>query len=212
MFAYYNKKKNQILIITQTPIAYPVGKKNALFESWDNKEIDENSLESSRILNILRNEDNDLYHIGCLLYENYTGAQLLHINYNNVCDLFKEWLNKRINVYREKNKLCSKNLLLDKRFMALWEEKVNAQDDDDDGKNWCNWEVSTGYSCYILSPLKSFFCTLFYAEIKKFLYDKSYRKTLIRYYIQKLFHIRHRLYISLDSESNFINMLYPCGN
>ncbi|GAW84128.1 variable surface protein [Plasmodium gonderi] len=189
-------------MFAQLENVYPEKNKNVLFKSWDEAEIKKESVESSSILIKLLDEDTDLYKLGCLLYENYTAAKLLYIykNYNNICDFFKEWLNKKISVYREKNKLCSKNKLLDNRLMALWEEKINAQaDDDNDQRNWCIWEPSTEYYCY-------------HFEIKKFLFDKNYRKTLIRYYMQKLIYFRRREYFSLDSESNIINMFYPCGN
>ncbi|GAW84127.1 variable surface protein [Plasmodium gonderi] len=170
--------------------------KNNFFKIWDETKLSTEINESHDMLIKLQREDDELFHLGCSLYENYSNLKLYSIQYKNICDLFKEWLNQRINEYRAKNKLCSKNELLDSTFKVLWEDKKNSQEDEKG--NFCEWEPSTKYYCYVLSPLKSSFSTVFLSKIKKFVYDKIYRENIIRYYIQRLLPFRNRENFSFD--------------
>ncbi|GAW84129.1 variable surface protein [Plasmodium gonderi] len=130
--------------------------KNNFFKTWDETKLSTEINESHDMLIKLQREDDELFHLGCSLYENYSNLGLYKHKYKNVCDLFKEWLNNRINEYREKNKLCSKNELLDSTFKVLWEYKKNSQVDEEE--NLCEWEPPTGYYCYqICIYLKKYF-------------------------------------------------------
>ncbi|GAW84601.1 variable surface protein [Plasmodium gonderi] len=164
--------------------------KYKLFEGWDKAQINSDVVDYNMILKRMKYNDHNSFHIGCLLYENYTNAKIQHELFNNVCTYFKEWLNNKVDEYRNNNMICGANKLLNENLKALWEEKQKAQDEEE---NWCQWKPSTDYYCYI-------------SKIKKFIYDKNYRENIIRYYMQRLHPFRNRQDFSLDF--NTIRLMY----
>ncbi|GAW84376.1 variable surface protein [Plasmodium gonderi] len=194
--------------------------KNIFFNQWDKAIIDKDVVEYNPTLRRMRYEDHESYNIGCLLYENYTTAKLQHGSFHNICEYFKEFLDDKINKYRNNNRLCSSNKILNENLRALWKAQQESREEDV-VENWCEWEPSTEYYCYAISPLKASLSTFFillitlllvffiyynHPKIKKFIYDKSYRDYVIRYFMQHLLPYRNREDFSLDF--NTIRLMY----
>ncbi|SBS80902.1 PIR Superfamily Protein [Plasmodium ovale curtisi] len=116
------------------------------FITWD-KELKTNEEEvdcNNALLTGLKNQNKDLYKLGCALTENYKSAGSMRSSQPNICSFLNEWLNNRKKINTDNGTNSKNNELWETYIENLWIQLEK----DRDCYYWCrrSYPFSIKYS------------------------------------------------------------------
>ncbi|SBS94709.1 PIR Superfamily Protein [Plasmodium ovale curtisi] len=135
--------------------------KERIFEAWDKPAVLDPYSPYNSLLTGLKEQNDELYKIGCSLTENYKNAHIMQTNNPNICKLLNEWLNKKKNIHIKSEEDFENKKLWNDYIEKLWIELEK----DNYRYYWCRRNFP---SSYIANALATSF-TILYTTIRSWL-------------------------------------------
>ncbi|SBT54829.1 PIR Superfamily Protein [Plasmodium ovale wallikeri] len=167
--------------------------KDNFFESW-NKEVKLDAHSPYNIiLNVLKDENNELYKIACSLTENYKNAHIQQGKSSNVCAFLNEWLNNKKRIHTH-NGNDAKNIQLWKRYI---EELWIHLEQETERNYWCRRIIPSSTVTNALST--SFAVFVFVLMIFFLIYNYTTIISCLHPYIYKKIRLKQKLHDNISN-------------